>query len=75
MESLPKNLKELRESNWQSKSVKQEIHDNLLKALANDETVTYDDVPFTVYLESSVQQYSLGINDLYNYEFDVCEAF
>ena len=51
------------------------IEPPLLEALANDETVTYDDVPFTVYLESSVQQYSLGINDLYNYDFDVCEAF
>ena len=51
------------------------IEPPLIEALANDETVTYDDVPFTVYLESSVQQYSLGINDLYNYEFDVCEAF
>ncbi len=47
----------------------------IIENLSNDETVTYDDVPFTVYLESSVQQYSLGINDLYNYEFDVCEAF
>ena len=51
------------------------IEPPLIEALANDETVTYDDVPFTVYLESSVQQYSLGINDLYNYDFDVCEAF
>ncbi len=51
------------------------IEPPLIEALANDETVTYDNVPFTVYLESSVQQYSLGINDLYNYDFDVCEAF
>ena len=59
------------------------IEPPIIEALANDEAVTYDDVPFTVYLTSNVQQYSLGIsasnlsstNDLYNYEFDVCEAF
>ena len=59
------------------------IEPPLIEALANDSTVTYDDVPFTVYLTSNVQQNSLGIsasnlsttNDLYNYEFDVCEAF
>ena len=51
------------------------IEPAIVENLSNDETVTYDDVPFTVYLESSVQQYSMGINDLYNYEFDVCEAF
>ena len=51
------------------------IEPPIIENLSNDETVTYDDVPFTVYLDSSVQQYSLGINDLYNYEFDVCEAF
>jgi len=51
------------------------IEPPIIEALANDETVTYDDVPFTVYLDSRVQQYNMGINDLYNYEFDVCEAF
>ena len=51
------------------------IEPPIIENLSNDETVTYDDVPFTVYLTSNVQQYSLGINDLYNYEFDVCEAF
>ena len=51
------------------------IEPPLITALANDSTVTYDDVAFTVYLEGTVQSYSLGINDLYNYEFDVCEAF
>jgi len=33
----PTTLKELRESGWQSKSVKQEIHDNFLSRLAADE--------------------------------------
>jgi hypothetical protein len=51
------------------------IEPPIIENLSNDETVTYDDVPFTVYLTGNVQQYSLGINDLYNYEFDVCEAF
>jgi len=51
------------------------IEPPLIEALADDSTVTYDDVSFTVYLEGTVQTYDLGINDLYNYEFDVCEAF
>ena len=51
------------------------IEPPLIEALANDSTVTYDDVPFTVYLDGRIQQYDLGINNLYNYEFDVCEAF
>ena len=51
------------------------IEPPIIENLSNDETVTYDDVPFTVYLTGNVQQYSLGINDLYNYDFDVCEAF
>ena len=51
------------------------IEPPIIEALANDETVTYDDVPFTVYLTGNVQQYTLGFIDKYNYEFDVCEAF
>ena len=51
------------------------IEPPLIEALADDSTVTYDDVTFTVYLEGTVQTYNLGFNDLYNYEFDVCEAF
>ena len=51
------------------------IEPPLIEALTNDSTVTYDAVPFTVYLTSGVQSYSMGINNLYNYEFDVCEAF
>ena len=51
------------------------IEPPIIEALADDSTVTYDDVSFTVYLEGTVQTYDLGINDLYNYEFDVCEAF
>jgi magnesium chelatase subunit I len=33
-DSKPSNLRQLRESGWTSKSVKQEIHDNFLEALA-----------------------------------------
>ena len=33
----PSNLAELRESGWQSKSVKQELHDNFLRMLADGE--------------------------------------
>jgi len=44
----PANLRELRESGWQSKSVKQEIHDNFLRMLQQGEElfpgiVGYDD--------------------------------
>jgi len=51
------------------------IEPPIIEALGNNEVVTYDSVAFTVYLTSSVQSYSMGINNLYNYEFDVCEAF
>ena len=58
-----------------SNSATVEISPPIIEALANNEVVTYDSVAFTVYLTSSVQSYSMGINNLYNYEFDVCEAF
>lgn len=35
--SKPNNLKDLRESGWKSKTIKQEIHDNFLKSLADGE--------------------------------------
>lgn len=46
--NLATNLAELRENNWTSKTVKQEIHDNLMRALQNDQElfpgiVGYDD--------------------------------
>jgi magnesium chelatase subunit I len=46
--SRPKNLRDLRASGWRSKTVKQEIHDNFLRALAAGEElfpgiVGYDD--------------------------------
>ncbi|MBW3598319.1 MAG: magnesium chelatase, partial [Planctomycetes bacterium] len=33
----PSNLRELRESGWRSKTIKQEIHDNFLRMLAGGE--------------------------------------
>ncbi|HBE68124.1 MAG TPA: magnesium chelatase, partial [Planctomycetaceae bacterium] len=44
----PSNLEELLASGWKSKTVKQELHDNLMRLLANGETlfpgiVGYDD--------------------------------
>ena len=44
----PTNLSQLRESGWQSKSVRQEIYDNFVQQLANGENlfpgiVGYDD--------------------------------
>ena len=55
------------------------IEPPLTTALANDSSVTYDNVPFTVHLTNDVQ--SFGVvgsdkdgNNLYKYEFDVEEA-
>jgi magnesium chelatase subunit I len=37
IDAKPTNLQELRESGWVSKTIKQEIHDNFLKALAGEQ--------------------------------------
>tara|TARA_R100001086_G_C11813593_1_gene252246 strand:- start:576 stop:1184 length:609 start_codon:yes stop_codon:yes gene_type:complete len=55
------------------------IEPPLREALANDSAVTYDSVPFTVYLTSDVQEFSTSQTDkdgnlLFNYEFDVRES-
>jgi len=55
------------------------IEPPLITALANNGAVTYDNVPFTVYLTSDLQEFgSSGVdssgNLLYKYEFDVEEA-
>ena len=47
--------------------------------LANNSSVTYDSVPFTVHLTSDVQEFQSGQSDkdgnlLFNYEFDVIES-
>lgn len=55
------------------------IEPPLTTALANNGAVTYDNVPFTVYLTSDLQEFgTVGAdkdgNVLYKYEFDVEEA-
>jgi len=55
------------------------IEPPLRTALANDETVTYDSVPFTVYLNSDVQEFQANQSNnegkpLFKYEFDVTES-
>ena len=56
------------------------IEPPLREALANNSSVTYDSVPFKVYLTSDVQEFSTSSNDkngnlLFSYEFDVRESF
>ena len=55
------------------------IEPPLRTALANDSSVTYDSVPFTVHLTSDVQEFETTQNDndgnlLFRYEFDVIES-
>ena len=55
------------------------IEPPLTTALANDETVTYDSVPFTVHLSSDVQEFQANQSNnegkpLFKYEFDVIES-
>jgi len=55
------------------------IEPPLITALANNGAVTYDNVPFTVYLTSDLQEFGVaGVdkdgNNLYKYELDVEEA-
>ena len=55
------------------------IEPPLITALANDSVVTYDNVPFTVYLTSDIQEFGVNGADnegklYYEYQFDVEEA-
>ena len=55
------------------------IEPPLTTALANDSSVTYDNVPFTVHLTNDVQEFGVvgtdkDGNSLYKYEFDVEES-
>ncbi|MBT7895870.1 MAG: hypothetical protein HN564_02635 [Flavobacteriales bacterium] len=55
------------------------IEPPLTTALANDETVAFDDVPFTVHLTSDVQEFVANQSNnegkpLFKYEFDVIES-
>ena len=55
------------------------IEPPLRTALSDDSSVTYDSVPFTVHLQSDVQEFETTQNDkdgnlLFRYEFDVIES-
>lgn len=55
------------------------IEPPLTNALANDEAVTYDSVPFTVHLNSDLQEFQTNQVDssgnlLFSFEFDVIES-
>ena len=55
------------------------IEPPLRTALANNSAVTYDAVPFTVHLNSDVQEFEINQNDkdgnpIFRYEFDVIES-
>ncbi len=50
------------------------IQPALVSAVADDETIAYDSVPFTVRLNNDVQEYNVGLSDLVSYEVDFIEA-
>tara|TARA_R100001460_G_scaffold26146_1_gene52770 strand:- start:2506 stop:3105 length:600 start_codon:yes stop_codon:yes gene_type:complete len=50
------------------------IEPPLRNALADDEAITYDNVPFTVRLTNDVQQFNTDDLDKYNFEVDFCES-
>ena len=55
------------------------IEPPLREALTDNSSVTYDSVPFNVYLTTDVQEFATGENDkdgnlLFSYEFDVIES-
>ena len=50
------------------------IEPPLRSALANDDSVTYDGVEFTVRLTNDIQQFNTGDLDLYRFEVDFIEA-
>jgi len=50
------------------------IEPPLVSAVADNETVTYDSVSFTMRLNNDVQSYSLSANEFYEYEIDLIEV-
>ena len=50
------------------------IEPPLRSDLANDEAVTYDNVPFTVRLENDLQTFKTSVLDQYTFELDFIEA-
>ena len=50
------------------------IEPPLREALADDSSVTYDDVEFTVRLTNDIQQFNVALDNLYRFEVDFIEA-
>ena len=50
------------------------IEPPLTTALANNEAVTYDSVPFTVALKNDVQEFQIGQDAFFRYELDFIEV-
>ena len=50
------------------------IEPPLTTALADNEAVTYDSVPFTVALKNDVQEFQIGQDAVYRYELDFIEV-
>jgi hypothetical protein len=51
-----------------------QIQPALRVAVSDNTVVTYDNVPFTVRLNNDVQEYTLGLASLVDYEVDFIEA-
>lgn len=49
------------------------IEPALRESLADNEAITYNDVPFTVRITNDVQEFSLGTDPVYRFEIDVIE--
>lgn len=50
------------------------IEPPLTTALANNEAVTYDSVPFTVALKNDIQEFQIGEDAFYRYQLDFIEV-
>lgn len=50
------------------------IEPPLVSAVADNEVVTYDSVPFTMRLSNDIQSYSLAANEYFEYEVDMIEV-
>ena len=50
------------------------IQPPIMAALADNEAITFDDVPFTAKIDGDAQKFSLPMYDRYNYEIDMIEA-
>jgi len=50
------------------------IQPALVEAVSDNTAITYNDVPFTMRLDSDVQEFNLGGYDSYEYEVDMVEA-